>query len=116
MAYIDKRRKIMYASYSVFVLSLIPTFYTYGNYVNYANMYKNNQIDYKTAKSWENATNTTRFITIGCGLFWGYELVRYLIAANSVLPQNAKQGDLTQFKYYEPEDVPADDKKDGDKK
>ena len=116
MAYIDKRRKIMYASYSVFVLSLIPTFYTYGNYVNYANMYKNNQIDYKTAKSWENATNTTRFITIGCGLFWGYELVRYLMAANSVLPQNAKQGDLTQFKYYEPEDVPADDKKDGDKK
>ena len=102
MSYIDKRRKIMYASYSAFMVSLIPTFYTYGNYLNYVDLYKNNQVDFETAKQWQNATNITRAITIGLGVFWGYELVRYLIAANSVLPQNARPGDLSQFELYVP--------------
>ena len=102
MSYIDKRRKIMYASYSLFMVSLIPTFYTYGNYQNYVNLYKNYQVDYETAKKWQDATNVTRIISIGAGVLWGYELVRYLIAANSVLPQNAKAGDDAEFEYYEP--------------
>ncbi len=102
MSYIDKRRKIMYASYSAFMVSLIPNFYTYGNYLNYVDLYKNNQVDFETAKQWQNATNITRAITIGLGVFWGYELVRYLIAANSVLPQNARPGDLSQFELYVP--------------
>lgn len=102
MSYIDKRRKIMYATYSAFMISLIPTFYAYGNYQNYVNLYKNYQIDYDTAKAWQNATNVTRVISIGCGILWGYELVRYLIAANSVLPQNARAGDLSEYEYYEP--------------
>ena len=110
MAYIDKRRKIMYTSYSIFVLSLIPTFYTYGNYQNQINLYKNYQIDYSEAKKWQTATNTTRLISIGAGVFWGYELVRYLIAANSVLPQNAKAGDLSEFEYVDPESLKENDK------
>ena len=105
MAYIDKRRKIMYGSYSLFILSLIPTFYTYGNYQNYVNLYKNYQTDQKTAMAWQNATNITRFITIGCGIFWGYELVRYLLAANSVLPQNARDGDDLEFEFVNPETI-----------
>ena len=103
MAYIDKRRKIMYTSYSIFVLSLIPTFYAYGNYQNQINLYKNYQVDYETARKWQTATNTTRLISIGAGVFWGYELVRYLIAANSVLPQNARAGDPSEFEYVDPE-------------
>lgn len=103
MAYIDKRRKIMYGTYSVFILSLIPTFYAYGNYQNYVNLYKNYQVDTKTARNWQNATNVTRFISIGCGVLWGYELVRYLIAANSVLPQNARDGDDTLFEFVDPQ-------------
>ncbi len=103
MSYIDTRRKIMYASYSAFIVSLIPTFYTYGNYLNYVNLYKNNQIDYETANGWQKATNITRVISIGLGLFWGYELVRYLIAANTVLPQNARAGDPEEFDFQEPE-------------
>lgn len=102
MAYIDKRRKIMYGTYSIFVLSLIPTFYTYGNYQNYVNLYKNYQTDLETARNWQNATNITRFISIGCGVLWGYELVRYLIAANSVLPQNARDGDDALFEFVDP--------------
>ena len=102
MAYIDKRRKIMYGTYSVFMLSLIPTFYTYGNYQNYVNLYKNYQTDLKTAQNWQTATNVTRFITIGCGVLWAYELVRYLVAANSVLPQNARDGDDSEFEFIDP--------------
>ena len=105
MSYIDKRRKIMYASYSAFMISLIPTFYTYGNYQNYLNLYKNYQIDYDTAKGWQTATNVCRIISIGCGIWWGYELVRYLLAANSVLPQNARAGDLSEYEYYEPPEI-----------
>ncbi len=103
MAYIDQRRKIMYGTYSVFILSLIPTFYAYGNYQNYVNLYKNYQVDTKTARNWQNATNVTRFISIGCGVLWGYELVRYLIAANSVLPQNARDGDDALFEFVDPQ-------------
>lgn len=102
MSYIDKRRKIMYGSYSIFIASLIPMFYTYGNYKNYINLYTNDQTDYETAKKWQDATNVTRIISISCGVLWGYELVRYLIAANSVLPQNARAGDLSEYEYYQP--------------
>ncbi len=105
MAYIDKRRKIMYGGYSLFILSLIPTFYTYGNYQNYVNLYKNYQTDLETAKAWQNATNITRIISIGCGVLWGYELVRYLLAANSVLPQNARDGDDLLFEFVDPETI-----------
>ena len=107
MAYIDKRRKIMYGTYSLFILSLIPTFYTYGNYQNYVNLYQNYQIDVETARKWQTATNVSRFVTIGCGILWGYELVRYLIAANSVLPQNARDDDNIYFEYADPETIKA---------
>ena len=115
MSYIDKRRKIMYASYSLFMVSLIPTFYTYGNYNNYINLYKNYQIDYETAKKWQDATNVTRIISISCGVLWGYELVRYLIAANSVLPQTARAGDLSEFEYYQPPE-PAENSENSESK
>ena len=116
MAYIDKRRKIMYGAYSAFILSLIPTFYTYGNYQNYVNLYKNNQADYEMAEKWQTATNVTRFITIGCGVFWGYELVRYLIAANSVLPQNARKEDNSLFEFVDPQTIQKKETEESEKK
>ncbi len=105
--YINTRRKWMYGSYTLFMISLIPTFYTYGNYLNQVRLYKDGLADYESARGWQNATNITRIISIGCGVFWGYELVRYLLAADSVLPQNARQGDVTEFRYYTPEEVPV---------
>ena len=36
-------------------------------------------------------------------MLWGYELVRYLIAANSVLPQNARDGDDALFEFVDPQ-------------
>lgn len=106
MSYIDKRRKIMYTSYSIFVLSLIPAFYTTSTYQNQMNLYSKNQTDYQTAKAWQTSSRISLALTIGCGLFWGYELIRYLIAANSVLPQKAKPGDPMEFIYYDPITVP----------
>ena len=104
--YINTRRKWMYGSYTLLMISLIPTFYTYANYQNQVKLYKDGLSDYESAKMWQNATNITRFISLGCGIFWGFELVRYLLAADSVLPQNARQGDTAEFKYYTPEEVP----------
>ena len=73
------------------------------------NLYKNYQTDLETARNWQTATNVTRFITIGCGVFWGYELVRYLIAANSVLPQNAKDEDNSFYEFVDPETLKEKD-------
>ena len=106
MSYIDKRRKWMYGAYSLLIVSLIPTFYTYGNFQNQVTLYNNNLTEYYTASRWQDASNITRLISIGCGIFWGYELVRYMLAANTVLPQTARQGDPEQFLYYEPVEPP----------
>ena len=90
MSYIDTRRKWMYGAYSVFMISLIPAFYSNGKFKNSLQLYNNGQEDYAAAQRWQTAMNVTRIVAIGCGVFWGYELVRYLIAANSVLPENAR--------------------------
>ena len=91
MSYIDSRRKWMYGAYSVFMLSLIPAFYTNGQFRNDLQLYNKGQLEYERAELSQTAMNVTRIISIGCGVFWGYELVRYLLAANSVLPQNARK-------------------------
>ena len=97
MSYIDKRRKWMYASYSLFMISLIPAFYADGTFRNQLQLYNNYQTDYKTAAGWQTASNVTRLVSIGCGVLWGFELVRYLLAANSVLPQTARAGKASDF-------------------
>ena len=108
MAYIDSRRIWMYASYSLFMISLIPAFYTDGAFRNKLKLYNEKQLDYETAYKWQNAYNISRIVAVGCGVLWGYELVRYLIAANKVLPQNARTGKASEFVYYEPEKVSAE--------
>lgn len=99
--YIDTRRKWMYGSYSALMVSLIPFFYTYGNLANNAEKYNNRQISYSEVNKWQSAYNVSLGITIGCGLFWGYELVRYFIAVNSVLPEKAKAGSLDEYQFYD---------------
>lgn len=99
--YIDTRRKWMYGSYSLLMVSLIPFFYTYGNLINNAKLYDNQKISYEEAYKWQKAYNICSYISIGCGIFWGIELIRYFIAANSVLPQKAKAGDLSEYLYVD---------------
>jgi len=88
--YIDVSRKVMYGSYSAFMVSLIPFFYTYGNLVNEAELYKNHHVKYQEAIKWQNAYNVCSVITISCGAVWGASLIHYLFAANTVLPSKAK--------------------------
>ena len=88
---IDKRRKWMYGAYSGFMISLIPTFITRGILDNKTQAYKDGHIPYKEYFGWYTTYNVFSGISIGLAVFWGFELVRYLISANSVLPETAKQ-------------------------
>ena len=97
MHYIDTRRKWMYGAYSAFMLSLIPAFYTDGQFKNKSQLYNKGQIDFSEANNYQIAMNVSKIISIACGVFWGYELVRYLMAANSVLPQKARKGNPSDF-------------------
>lgn len=96
MEYVNTRRKWMYGAYTVFMISLIPTFYTFGNFQINKDLYSKQQIDFETAKRWQTASNISSTISICCGVFWGIELIRYLVAANSVLPQNVKPGIVSE--------------------
>lgn len=98
---IDKRRKWMYASYTMLMISLIPTFYTYGNLVNEAKLYNEGLVKYSDAIELQKRSNIFQGISIGCGVFFAYELVRYIIAANAVLPQKAWQGNKEDFEFYD---------------
>ena len=88
--YVESRRKKMYFSYSLLMVSLIPSFVTYGNYYNEANAYKNGHGNFDVAKGWETGYLISMGVSIGCGVFFAYELIRYLIAANEVIPKKAR--------------------------
>ena len=61
-----------------------------GNSTAASKAYNGDQrISYSEAKKWQTASNVTAGISIGCGVWFVYELVRYLIAANQVLPATA---------------------------
>lgn len=94
--YIDKRRKWMYGSYSALMVSLIPKFICSGKFNNYTDTYYILKTDesYNRAKKWGTASYITNYVSLGCGVWFGYELVRYLIAANTVLPKKAKTTDI----------------------
>lgn len=90
--YIEKRRLWMYRSYSLLIVSLLPAFYCYGNSYATAQAYNGDYgISYEEAKRWQTASYVTTGISISCGVLFVVELVRYLRAANSVLPAEAKK-------------------------
>ena len=88
--YIDKRRRRLYTSYSVFITSLVATFYTYGTFYTEGIAYSKGYTDIERAKRWQTASQVCTGISIGCGAWCIYELVRYFIAADKVLPSRAR--------------------------
>ncbi|MCR5252660.1 MAG: hypothetical protein K6C98_02975 [Treponema sp.] len=96
--YIDKRRRIMYGSYTLFIISMIPYFYTYGNYYNAANAYNAGVGSYEDALTWQTRNQICGGVAIGCGSLCIFELIRYLKAVNSVLPQKAKPVTASELK------------------
>lgn len=91
--YIEKSRRRMYTSYSVLVTSLIPAFITRGmsaNYISAYDSYKTDSAKIKKVNQVILTSNICTGISIGCGIWFVYELYRYFTAANSVLPVEPK--------------------------
>ncbi len=87
---IDKRRKGLYRAYSVLICSLIPTFYTVGNFTSLNNSYASGGASYAEVSKWQQYSYYTVGISCAAGAWSVFELIRYLKAANEVLPANAK--------------------------
>ncbi|MBR7064118.1 MAG: hypothetical protein IKI31_03075 [Treponema sp.] len=93
--YINQRRKRMYGAYSALVISLMGTFFTMGN--------RNSLLPGDASfNAWNVATYSFIGTSAACGTWFIYELVRYLMAADSTLPSKAKKSkeDLS-FRYIE---------------
>ena len=92
--YIENRRRWMYTSYSALIVSLIPLFYTNGVRISYENTIAGGaQLDSKAlaeADIWTTANTISIGVSIGIGCWFIYDLVRYFLAADSVLPYEAK--------------------------
>jgi hypothetical protein len=87
--YIDVRRRWMYGSYSALIISLMGTFYSYGTFQSEALAYSDGYVSYNDAAGWQLASQICTGVSIGCGVLFVYELVRYFIAADKVLPARA---------------------------
>lgn len=83
--YIEKHRRKMYTAYSGLVVSLIPFFVTKGQYQNHLAAKEE-----KEAFIWNIVNKVSAGISIGCGFWFVYEMVRYFMAADSVIPQKAE--------------------------
>ncbi len=90
---IDRRRKMMYLSYSALILSLPYLFYTYGRFTTYQRGVQTNYGDVQ--KDEYNKYRTLSLvgtgITAACGVWFVCELVAYLIAVDKTLPPKAKK-------------------------
>ena len=93
--YIEKRRRWMYTSYSALIVSLIPYFYTKGISESYVNAQSSGAtLDSQAlakAQVWNTASAITGGISIAAGCWFIYDLVRYLMSADSVLPYEAHE-------------------------
>ena len=81
--YIEKYRRKMYNSYSILIISLIPNFVAKGQYKARQN--------YEEANGWKVVSTATTVVAASCGAWFVYNLIRYFIAADSVIPVEPKQ-------------------------
>jgi hypothetical protein len=105
--YIDVRRRWMYGSYSALIISLMATFYSYGTFYADSIAYNRGYVDYDTAVGWQKASRICTGISIGCGVVFVYELIRYFVAADKVLPSRAYDSKYdAELRPELPESVP----------
>ena len=90
---IDKRRKIMYVSYSALILSLPFLFYSYGRFVSYQRAWNANygDVDSGTYNDYQRLSLIATGISAACGVWFVAELVAYLIAVDKTLPPKARK-------------------------
>ncbi len=87
---IDKRRRRMYGAYSALICSLPFTFYCTGRFTAANNGFSFGRTDYEEADRWQKRSYAALGVTAVFGTWTIFELVRYLHAANQVLPAEAK--------------------------
>ncbi len=84
----------MYIAYTSLICSLPFTFYSMGTlngkieaYNTVTSGQQSRRVDYSEIRNWQTISYIAEGISIGAGIWFGIELVRYLIAANDVLPE-----------------------------
>lgn len=101
-SYIDNRRIWTYRAYTLLVLSMPFTLFTVGKYnaaVNAYNASSLNTLD--EVERWEKSKKIATSITTVCACLFGLELIRYLYAANSVLPEIAHKASALELEKSE---------------
>jgi hypothetical protein len=89
---IDARRIWMYRGYSALIVSLPFAFYAYGNFDAMYKAYTQKMITNITElKDWQKKCWVTIGISCVAGTFFVVELVRYLKAADAVIPTTVKK-------------------------
>lgn len=96
-ANIDKRRRWMYTAYTALICSLPFTFYNLGEFTAENTAYSQGRGDYERLKDLQKRTNICSGVTAALGVWAVIELVRYLYAADQVLPVNAKVDKKAKF-------------------
>ena len=89
--HIDRQRRRMYTAYSVLICSLVPTFFTVGNFTAVNNSYAAGRANFDEVKKWQKYSYYSIGVSCTAGAWFAFEMVRYLFAANEVLPARAVQ-------------------------
>ena len=90
---IDRRRKMMYLSYSALILSLPFLFYTYGRFTTYQRGVQTSygQVSREEYEKYRVMSLAGTGITAACAVWFVCELVAYLVAVDRTLPPKAKK-------------------------
>lgn len=89
-AYIDKRRRWMYTAYSALICSLPFTFYYVGEFTAENLSYSQGRGDYERLLKLQDKSNACIGLSAALGGWSIIELIRYLWAADRVLPAKTK--------------------------
>ena len=84
---IEKKRKIMYDSYSALIVSLPVYFIFNGQYINEYNSCQRGYSSGNSVRGWEMARNASMGLSIGLGVNFLVQLGLYIYSANAILPE-----------------------------
>jgi hypothetical protein len=88
---IEKHRRKMYLAYSILISSLPASFYAYGNFNSKVNAYNDGREDYDEVLKWQTYSRTAVGFSVAAGIWFSYELIRYLFSVDQVLPETVKK-------------------------
>lgn len=86
---IDRQRRRMYTAYSALICSLVPTFFTVGNFTAVNNSYSAGRAGFDEVSKWQKYSYYSIGVSCAAGAWFAFEMVRYLFTANEVLPATA---------------------------